>query len=404
MDMTKMITKFGVAALLVVLTMTGVGAEGRKGGKLARSINNAIASNAIEASEQDTRAIMALVGKTDANLNLMVTGGAAGAAADSRAIGNLIGKVDANGFLFVTLAGGTVTTADGLVNAPAWTFASEPTSGIFRNGAGDIRASIAGSSVWGWSAGALNLFNGAKINFTSGTSLFEDAANALAQRNVANAQTFNIYNTTDGTNKEYASFTWAESANRFRLSLQKTGTGTRRPFDITDGATSLMTVDPVAASIGFGSSGTTFSGSTGAITKIAGVTTNGTLGVPVVVATGRSTAQTAAVVSVSAFTNGAADGSYEISANVLVTTATTHAFTVTCAYTDEGNTARTLTLTFSQLAGTLGTSIANAAGAVPYEGVPLHIRVKASTTITIATTGTFTTVTYNVEGIIKKTT
>jgi hypothetical protein len=52
------------------------------------------------------------------------------------------------------------------------------------------------------------------------------------------------------------------------------------------------------------------------------------------------------------------------------------------------------------LAGTILTAIANAAGAVPYEGVPLHIRAKSGTTITIATTGTFTTVTYNVEGLI----
>src|SRR3990167_6302910 len=116
--------------------------------------------------------------------------------------------------------------------------------------------------------------------------------------------------------------------------------------------------------------------------------------------TGRATAQTAANASVATYTLGASDASYEVSANVLVTTATTHAFTVTCAYTDEGNTARTVTMTFGLVAGGVATtSIANANGAVPYMGVPLHIRCKASTAITIATTGTFTTVTYNVEGI-----
>lgn len=116
----------------------------------------------------------------------------------------------------------------------------------------------------------------------------------------------------------------------------------------------------------------------------------------------RSAAQTAAVATVATQTVGAADASYIISANVLVTTSTVHSFTVTCTYTDEGNTSRTITLTFSNLAGTLVTAIANAAGAVPYEGVPLHIRAKAATTITIATTGTFTTVTYNVEGNISQ--
>lgn len=134
-----------------------------------------------------------------------------------------------------------------------------------------------------------------------------------------------------------------------------------------------------------------------------GVSTAG-WGVPAIYAAGRSVAAVAAVPSVSTYTVGAADGSFEVSANVLVTTATTHAFTVTVAYTDEGNTARTLTLTFGLVAGGITTtSIANANGAVPYLGVPMHIRAKAATTITVATTGTFTTVTYNVEGIIKQT-
>lgn len=140
---------------------------------------------------------------------------------------------------------------------------------------------------------------------------------------------------------------------------------------------------------------------TGKFTTYNGVATAG-YGVPAIVGAGRSTAQTAAKASVATFTVGAADGTFRVSSNVLVTTSTVHSFTVTCAYTDEGNTARTITLTFSQLGGTLGTSIANAAGAVPYEGVPLHIRAKASTAITIATTGTFTTVTYNVEGLIEQ--
>lgn len=116
---------------------------------------------------------------------------------------------------------------------------------------------------------------------------------------------------------------------------------------------------------------------------------------------GRSTAQTAAVATVATYTT-IADSSFEISANVLVTASTLHNFTATVAYTDEGNTARTVTLQFSTLAGAFVTAMTNAQGTVPYEGVPLHIRAKASTAITIATTGTFTTVTYNVEGIIRQ--
>ena len=142
---------------------------------------------------------------------------------------------------------------------------------------------------------------------------------------------------------------------------------------------------------------------TGPITSVGGATSAGNFGTPVVVAVGRSAAQTGAVASVSTFTVGAADGSFEVSANVNVTTSTAHDITVTCAYTDEGNTARTLTLGFTQLSGSVFiTNITNITGAGPYESPVYHIRCKAATAITFATTGTFTTVTYNVEGIIKQ--
>lgn len=122
---------------------------------------------------------------------------------------------------------------------------------------------------------------------------------------------------------------------------------------------------------------------------------------PVVQAYGRSVAAIAAVTSLATYTLGVTDGSFDIAANVLVTTASTHAFTVTCAYTDEGGTARTLTLTFGLVAGGVTTtSVANATGAVPYMGVASRIRAKAATAITIATTGTFTSVVYNAEATI----
>jgi hypothetical protein len=115
----------------------------------------------------------------------------------------------------------------------------------------------------------------------------------------------------------------------------------------------------------------------------------------------RVTAQTGAA-SLTAYSVGASDESLIVSANILVTTSTTHSFTTTVTYTDEGNTSRTVTLNYSNLAGTIATGIANAGGAIPYEGIPIHIRAKASTTVTIATTGTFTTVTYNFEGNVTK--
>lgn len=141
--------------------------------------------------------------------------------------------------------------------------------------------------------------------------------------------------------------------------------------------------------------------STGVVTKYNAIATAGQ-GILAVYGYGRSAAATAAVASVATYTVGAADATFVVSANVLVTTSTLHAFTVTVTYTDEGNTSRVLTLQFSNLAGAFVTSIANAAGAVPYEGVLLHIRCKASTAITIASAagGTYTTVTYNIEGQI----
>lgn len=138
------------------------------------------------------------------------------------------------------------------------------------------------------------------------------------------------------------------------------------------------------------------------ITTYNNITTAGN-GVPSIYASGRSISQTAAVASVATYTVGAADASFEVMANVKVTTATTHNFTVAVDYTDESNAARTLTLSFTLVAGgALVTAVANGNGAVPYMGVPQLIRCKASTTITIKTTGTFTTVTYNVEGHIIK--
>lgn len=96
----------------------------------------------------------------------------------------------------------------------------------------------------------------------------------------------------------------------------------------------------------------------------------------------------------------AADGSFDISANINVTVSTTVTMTVTCTYTDETNTSRVLTIPFLILAGTWVVSITTAQGNIAYESPVLHIRAKANTTITIATAGTVTAVTYTGEGMI----
>lgn len=142
-----------------------------------------------------------------------------------------------------------------------------------------------------------------------------------------------------------------------------------------------------------------FSNFASKITTYNGISTVGQ-GVPAIYGIGRVTAQVAAAASIATYTVGSSDGTFVVSGNVNVTTATAHSFTMTVTYTDETNTSRTLTLSFSQITGTILTTITNVTGAGAYEGIPLHIRCKASTAITFATVGTFTTVTYNAEGII----
>lgn len=114
----------------------------------------------------------------------------------------------------------------------------------------------------------------------------------------------------------------------------------------------------------------------------------------------RVLAQTAANAAVLTCAVGAQDRTFLVSGNINVTASTTHSFGMTCTYSDETNTSRTLQLTFCTLAGTLLTAITNVQGTGAYEGLPLQIRAKAGTTITFATTGTFTSVTYNAEGTI----
>ena len=118
--------------------------------------------------------------------------------------------------------------------------------------------------------------------------------------------------------------------------------------------------------------------------------------------TGRATAQTAANTNVVTLTNGASDASFEVSANVLVTTSSAENFNIKVDYTDEGNTARTFNLNVTEPTGVNTANIRFTNGTVPYSSSVQHIRAKASTSITIKTSGTFTGCTYNVEGRITK--
>lgn len=139
-------------------------------------------------------------------------------------------------------------------------------------------------------------------------------------------------------------------------------------------------------------------GPLGKFTKYDNIATQGK-GVPTIYKVGRSIAQTAANTSVVTYTTSATDGTFIVSANANITSFIAGTFNVTVDYTDETGTGRTLTLNFSSITGTIGIALA-AVG--PFEGVPAHIRCKASTAITFKTAGTFTSLTYNVEGVIQQ--
>lgn len=119
------------------------------------------------------------------------------------------------------------------------------------------------------------------------------------------------------------------------------------------------------------------------------------------IVSGRATAQTAANNSVATLTVGGADASYSISGNILITTSSAEAFSLQVDYTDEGNTARTVTIPILRIStGAWIVTTLSASGAVPYPSTTLPIRCKASTAITVKTSGTFTGCTYNVEARI----
>lgn len=294
-----------------------------------------------------------------------------------------------------------VAFTDGTAAAPSITFASDTNTGFFRPGTAEVQFSAAGAAIisFGTNAGLGLAFNKPLVwssssnpGFTADLFLWRDAANTLAQRNGVNAQALNIYNTfTDASNYERGEIDWG--SNVFEIGSTKAGTGSSRNTRIKSAGGTVILASAGTDKYGFAAGGSTL---------WAGITTVG-LGNPAIVsAAAPLTGQIAAVASVTAFTVGASDGTFEVSANVNVTAAATAAFGVVVTYTDETNAGRSLTLPVAQLAGTFVASITNVTGTGPYEGAVLSIRAKAATVITVTTAGTFTSVTYNVSGTIKQ--
>jgi len=144
-----------------------------------------------------------------------------------------------------------------------------------------------------------------------------------------------------------------------------------------------------------------------AANTVKGVTTAGTptdltveqLSVPKVVATGNLTGQTTSG-NVVTYTTGAADSSFMISGYITVTGYTSGSVGLQVTYTYETNTSRTQSFYNMTGTGTLSSTL-NAAGKSNYT-IMGQLRVKASTTITVATTGTFSA-TFNAGAKIIKT-
>jgi hypothetical protein len=84
-------------------------------------------------------------------------------------------------------------------------------------------------------ATAIELGTNATIRW-SDVTLRRDADNTLALRNGTNAQTFRVYNTTDGTNSEFGGIRW--TSNVFEIGAQTAGTGTNRLVRFTSAVSS----------------------------------------------------------------------------------------------------------------------------------------------------------------------
>lgn len=136
----------------------------------------------------------------------------------------------------------------------------------------------------------------------------------------------------------------------------------------------------------------------GKVTRYGNVPTAG-WGVGAIYAAAEITAQSAAA-TITTYTVGSADGSFEVAAQVDVTAVTALSTTITCTYFDKSNTSRTMIMPVQQLTGSfIAGGLITGTGA--WETPVMHIRCKASTTITIATAaGTFTGVTYSADATI----
>lgn len=220
------------------------------------------------------------------------------------------------------------------------------------------------------------------VNGSASTYLRSDGAPALSQAIAPTWTAKHIFAQTTGTTTNCLQTTGiaSQSVASIKSVLGSSQTGAHLETYNSDGTTLTAALS-----------------SAGKLTTYNGLTTAG-FGVPTIVASGRATAQTAAVSSVTTFTPSA-DGTFLINWNVNITTLGSGNFQCQCTYTDEAGSAQTISLL---KINSSGTTSANNAGAGVHLGIGISIRAKASNAITIKTSsgGTYTGCTFNVEGTI----
>lgn len=288
--------------------------------------------------------------------------------------------------------GGVITTPSLLApsgsctaGAVPYSFSGDTDTGIFNQSNGRVTFCADGSRTMNVITGRTVLLNAGSLAWDSltgdGDLFLNRIASGVAQFGNASPVT-GFTRLILGTNDATANgSSWTLTSGNLEA---KTGDGT---------AFTGVKASALSSNSTLGAAGTlTLAGKA---TVYNGLTTAGN-GVPSVVAAGSGAGISAAAdTNRCSFTPGA-DGDFEVSDNILVTTAGSIAATATIGYTDEGSTARTQTIPFVLVAGSaIVTSIAAANGTVPYNGIVIHIRAKSGVAINVSTTGTFTGSVYN---------
>lgn len=144
--------------------------------------------------------------------------------------------------LFSVNKTGQVLLDVGSQAAPSLTFAAEPSSGIFRVGAGRIGFSSLNQFVAEFNGLTLELKTATALNWNADVVLVRDAADALAQRRTTNAQTHRIYRTfTNSTNYERLALQTA--AGQMVIAAETAGTGTDNiDLTLTSAGTGIVNV------------------------------------------------------------------------------------------------------------------------------------------------------------------